>query len=363
MPKHKFIRHLAVAATLIVLPLTQISPIHIGSDHAFAGNGGGNAGGNGGGNAGGNGGGNAGGPNAGGPNAASRQGEKLVGHSKTAIVRSSPKSIKAILFGKTKNQKAADVDAKPAATKRGTAKIKSNKAKVDVASVGSVKKEKTSKGALSSKLGALNAAHASPKAFANASPNSRVGLIRTYYLENVESVEAAKRAVEANEVLQKAKADIEAAKKLADAVEAAKAEIKSLNEQLVESQATLDGLIETDEGYEAALDAVNGLKEQISTLETTTLADAEKALADANVDLAALEADVEDAEKAAQQSAEEAAAAEADAIAALNAAANKTPVSDEVRDALDKLLEGKIVIEETDTAEAISSEIVVDSNL
>ena len=37
-------------------------------------------------------------------------------------------------------------------------------------------------GATASDLGALNAAHASAKAFANASPNARVGKIKAYYL-------------------------------------------------------------------------------------------------------------------------------------------------------------------------------------
>ncbi len=37
----------------------------------------------------------------------------------------------------------------------------------------------------SSRLGSLNAAHASARAFANASPNSRIGKIKAYYLANV----------------------------------------------------------------------------------------------------------------------------------------------------------------------------------
>jgi len=51
------------------------------------------------------------------------------------------------------------------------------------------------KGKLASKLGALNAYHASPNAFKNASPNSRVGKIAAYY-------EALKAADEDGEVTE-----------------------------------------------------------------------------------------------------------------------------------------------------------------
>ena len=44
--------------------------------------------------------------------------------------------------------------------------------------------EKASKDKIASKLGALNAARASARAFANALPNSRVGKIKAYYVAN-----------------------------------------------------------------------------------------------------------------------------------------------------------------------------------
>ena len=56
------------------------------------------------------------------------------------------------------------------------------------------KSEKVSNGNIASKLGALNAAHASAKALANASPNSRVGKIAAYRDANAASVTAAEDA-------------------------------------------------------------------------------------------------------------------------------------------------------------------------
>ncbi len=59
------------------------------------------------------------------------------------------------------------------------------------------KATKVNHGAIASKLGALNAAHASATAFANASPNSRVGRIAAYRDANAASVTAADAAAEA----------------------------------------------------------------------------------------------------------------------------------------------------------------------
>ena len=43
-------------------------------------------------------------------------------------------------------------------------------------------------GKTASNMGALNAGHAAPQAFANAAPNSRTGKIKAYYLANQDAV-------------------------------------------------------------------------------------------------------------------------------------------------------------------------------
>ena len=59
------------------------------------------------------------------------------------------------------------------------------------------KATKVNHGAIASKLGALNAAHASANALAKAKPNSRVGKIAAYRDANAASVVAAAAATEA----------------------------------------------------------------------------------------------------------------------------------------------------------------------
>ena len=69
---------------------------------------------------------------------------------------------------------------------------KSSSAKAEKTAKAEVKAEKVEKisnGDIASKLGALNAAHASATALANASPNSRVGKIAAYRDANAASVD------------------------------------------------------------------------------------------------------------------------------------------------------------------------------
>jgi hypothetical protein len=100
-----------------------------------------------------------------------------------------------------------------------------------------------------SELGALNAAHASPTAFANASPNSRVGKIAAYK-------EAAIEAIANDPAVADAQADLDAAKAaaLADNVVTAEeqAEIDSLEADLAAAKHT--AIVNDDESM-AALDA------------------------------------------------------------------------------------------------------------
>ena len=59
-----------------------------------------------------------------------------------------------------------------------------------------------------SKLGALNAAHASAQAFAHASPNSRVGKIKAYYVANAAAKAADAKVLADRQTLIKLTADL-----------------------------------------------------------------------------------------------------------------------------------------------------------
>ena len=145
-------------------------------------------------------------------------------------------------------------------------------------------------GKSASALGALNAAHASAQAFAHASPNSRIGKIKAYFLANV-------------------------AANAADA--------KVVADQLAIST------------YQNALAAYNAALISNPPVSTAVLA----------ADLAAVNAALPAYTTAtAALAADQAAAATADAAAAaaLATAANKTPVSAATKAALDALLVGKI---------------------
>ena len=188
-----------------------------------------------------------------------------------------------------------------ASSNAGGNKVASTDDSSSAASSSSNKNVANGKGKIASKLGALNAAHASAQAFAHASPNSRIGRIAAYYHANEAAAEAAAAASEAQANLD-----------LVKAVTAAQAEI--------------DALDPTDPDYDANLAAAQ-----------TKLTEAQAAAIAAGLD-GVTEAD---AQAAADAAAAEAAAADAEAQAALDAAANKTPVDAETRAALDALLEGK----------------------
>ena len=166
------------------------------------------------------------------------------------------------------------------------------------------KTEKISNGSIASQLAALNAAHASAQAFAHASPNSRVGKIKSYYLAN-QTYLTAQTAADATDALAlQAAFEASAPASVVDAYEALQADPTNVALQ---------------DAYNLAVTTEALTAEQVAALET--------AYTDWQ---SAVEADAL------------AAAAEAEAEAALNIAANKTPVSDEAKAALDALLEGKI---------------------
>ena len=336
----------SLLAGLFVLSGIDVGPVRFNTDQAFAGNGngggngGGNAGGNGGGNAGGNGGGNAGGNSGSGGSRSALAGNNDGGNTAARVGRSEdrgpPKTLKDVLFGVSKKPVRSIVISKIAsypkviASNAGTKKA----AKIELESDEPVEKAGKGKGALASKLGALNAAHASANAFAHAAPNSRVGLIRTYFLENAEADESSKLAAIAKE-------DFESAKQAFDDAVALKKLVEETPDILVDLNDQLDNAV------------LAGAEEDVATL-TTQIQDAKDAAAAAvlkleGVDVAALETAASDAQKAADQAALDAKAAEEEAIAALNDAANK-PVTDEIRAALDELLKGKIIVPETTLA-------------
>ena len=168
----------------------------------------------------------------------------------------------------------------------------------------SVATEKASKNKIAPKLGVLNAARASAKAFAVASRNSRVGKIKAYYVANQVALTAQTTADETDAVA------------LHDAF-LGSGPISVVNAyEALQADATNPALI--DAYNQTATDAVL-TGEQIGAMETAYSAWQSAVDADAR-----------------------AANAAANAQAALQAAANKTPVSIEARAALDALLAGKL---------------------
>ena len=190
------------------------------------------------------------------------------------------------------------------------------------------KATKINHGATASKLGALNAAHASANALANASPNSRVGRIAAYG-------DASAAAVESGEALLAAQDQLASLNETVTNYNTALADVTTAEEKLVAGapalQAIVDDPLATDEAKATEL---QGLNDAVDAAQTT--ADSLQAAAEAAA------AQIPAAEATVTQAEIDAAAAEAAAQEALNYAANKTPVSDETKAALDALLVGKI---------------------
>ena len=173
------------------------------------------------------------------------------------------------------------------------------------------------KGLLTSQMGALNAAHASASAFAHANPKSRVGRIK----------EAVLQSAAADEAQQAATAVAQAAIDASPEVAVARQAVTDANTAL--ALALADPM--SDEA------TIEGLKQAV--------ADAEGSLTEAEA--AAVAADP--TATAAQDAADEAQAA---ADAAWNNAANKTPVTDDVKAATQALVEGKFDL----TTEPVTAE-------
>lgn len=121
--------------------------------------------------------------------------------------------------------------------------------KVQVASTKKPEDGKPKHGSLASKLGALNAAHASASAFAHASPNSRIGKLRTYYEANA----AAEQAAEKLDGLRKAVDD--ANKALTDAQAAGVTDVTALQQAVTDAKTALATAQATATQLEADADA------------------------------------------------------------------------------------------------------------
>ncbi|MCT2541028.1 hypothetical protein [Sedimentimonas flavescens] len=297
----------ATAAALVVAPVATSS--FTGADLVFAkGKDGDNGGGNGGGKGGGNGGGNSG-----------KSSGSDGGNGKSKGTSFSPK----------------DKSSKSTGTSFSGSSKSSN---------GKKNATKTNHGAIASELKGLNAAHASPNALANASPNSQVGRIATY-----------KAAVEAGML---------ADKKLDDA----NVELAALDEKLAgysteRTVEEIDGdlaglteptptdLVEGDEGYEEAVAQYDA--DMAAYNEAKGALDAERAEAEArDADLAAkaaLEAEIATLE-------EEAAAADAAEHDALLAASNGRELSPEALEELNRMLDPQMPVEEEATSEEDTTE-------
>ena len=170
---------------------------------------------------------------------------------------------------------------------------------------------------LTSQMGALNAAHASASAFAHANPKSRVGRIKEAVLQSAAADDAQ-----------------QAATAVAQAAIDASPEVALARQAVTDANAALTTAL-ADPTADAV--TIDGLKQAI--------ADAEDGLAEAET--AAVAADP--TATAAQAAAVEAQAA---ADAAWKDAANKTPVTDDVKAATRALVEGKIDL----TAEPVTAE-------
>lgn len=189
-----------------------------------------------------------------------------------------------------------------------------------------------SKGSIASKLGALNAAHASANALANASPNSRVGKIAAYRDAAVAEKTAAKvledataLATTTQDLANTAKSAYD--KAVGDALAAAAAVTLAQNNVNV---AAADTDLTNDAAFADALAKAQADATAANAAVTTKQTELTNALAAAAL-----------AQTALTTAETEAAAAAAKTTETLNAAANKTPVDAATQAALDLLLAGK----------------------
>ena len=129
------------------------------------------------------------------------------------------------------------------------------------------------KGSIASQLGALNAANASAQAFAKAAPNSRVGKLRTYAIENAQSVQAAEAAAAAQADLADAQATLQTAQEqqatLQQAVTDATTTVQQREQELTDAQTALSNLAANDPAYAGAQQAVTDAQAALGAAQTS----------------------------------------------------------------------------------------------
>ncbi len=139
------------------------------------------------------------------------------------------------------------------------------------------KEKKENHGSTASKLGALNAAHASDTALANASPNSRVGKIAAYKEAELAAQEAAAAVEGAQDTADAAQAAADAEQAEADALAAT----PDTDGDGVTSPAELDAVAAAQAEADAAQDAADAAQDAADT----AVADAEAAQDEADAAL------------------------------------------------------------------------------
>lgn len=189
------------------------------------------------------------------------------------------------------------------------------------------KRPKT-RGVHPSELGALNAAHASAAALANASPNSRVGKIAIYR-------DAVLQGQELQADYDLAVAELAGLTPPANDLEAVTAELAEKNESRATAQQELDALYDERADLEAIGGADPDLDQRIADAEgDLALRDAE--ISELESELAAAE-DYETAADTVENLSDQLADQELTETSLLEAAANK-PVTPEIEDAVQQLL-------------------------
>jgi hypothetical protein len=203
--------------------------------------------------------------------------------------------------------------------------------------------------AIKTKLGALNAAHASSQAFANASSNSRVGLIKSYYEAYLGASVVRDEAGQLDEDLEELAGLLEGFEGLQEILEAEPngKTAEKLNDEFNEA---LDALVEQF-GSETVSDLLENLEDDVD-LENLTEEQREALKGLLETDLAGvvtqIEEDIEETTTARDELAPELESLEETEFEALVEAASPSLTEeevaenqDEIADALNGLLDGK----------------------
>lgn len=324
-----------LAITALIATSATSTTLLMTADSAFAGNNGGNGNGNGGGN------GKSGG------NKADKDSKKQSVKSKSSNAKT--KSGEGKIGKKLKSLFKKDKEV--AKAKATVAKPQKKTAALDVTVEPLAKEKKKEHKNINAALGALNAAHASPNALLNASPNSRVGKIAAYRDSVLEA-----QTLETN--LDEATAILDGM----DVPERTAEEIAFAGEELAGDKATLEAEIAT---LEDQLEASGGVDADISA----QLDDANSRLSKTDEDIAALEAEAEngaayaDAEQDVIDAETNLAEQEDISLALLEDAGNK-PITPEVIEEVNRLL--GLNVEEDDVEEddvAVDEDDVVDDDV